>query len=203
MRPVLIVSAALLVFGACSGGDTSPPPVTPAQTAAPERPLATAASPTATPTANAATPVGLDKPPAAIARAGSASVAMGLGSYCWTSASSGLCVDTVGIMTGTTALGVSRGETVTIGGAFAQTDFTVSRARIRPVEGEPAYEGEDWLAWSPAAGDWPGEWSALELDAGDEGFRLTAELPSGRYLVSLSLGFPQGDANYGLILEIQ
>ncbi len=203
MRPVLIVTAALLVFGACSGGDTSPPRVVSARTATPERPLATAAPPTATPTANDAAPAGRDRPPAMIARSGAASVAMGLGSYCWTSASTGLCVDVGGIITGTAALRVGRGEAVTIGGELAQTEFAVGRARIRRVEGEPAYEGEDWLEWMPAARDWSGEWSALELDAVDEGLRLTAELPAGRYLVSLSLGFPQGDANYGLILEIQ
>lgn len=199
MRPALILTAVLMVFGACSGGETSPPPVTPAQTATPEQPLATAAPATATPTADAAR---LDKPPAATARAGAASVDMGLGSYCWTSASTGLCVDAVGIITGTAVLRVGRGEAVTIGGELAQTGFAVERARIRPVEGEPAYEGEDWLAWNPGR-DWPGEWSVLGLDAGDEGLRLTAELPAGRYLVGLSLGFPQGDASYGLILDVQ
>ena len=221
MRPALIVTAALLVFGACSGGETSPPPLAPAQTATPERPLATAAAatathtatpkrplttaapPTATPTANAAAPAALDKPPAAIARAGSASVAMGLGSYCWESGGLGLCADAVGIITGTTALEVGRGEAVTIAGELARTEFAVESARIRPVEGEPAYEGEDSLAWTPAAQNWPGEWSALDLDAGDEGLGLTAQLPAGRYLVNLSLRFPQGDASYGLVLDVR
>ncbi len=204
MRPTLIVTVALLVFGACSGGETSPPPLTPAQTAAPEQPLATAAPATATQTATATAPAGLDEPPAAIARAGSASVAMGLGSYCWSSGSVGRCADMVGPITGRAALQVGRGETVTIGGQLTQTEFIVERARIRSVEGEPAYEGEDWLAWTPAAHDWPGEWSVLELDAVDEGLRLTAELPAGRYLVVLSLSFlPHGSAGYGLILDVQ
>ena len=197
MRPTLIVTAALLVFGACFGGETSPPLLAPAQTATPEGSLAGAA-------------VGLDEPPAAIASAGSASASMGLGSYCWRSAgaSDGLCADAVGIITGATALRVDRGEAVTIGGQFVQTDFAVESARIRPVEGEPAYEGEDWLAWTPAAQgpaaqDWPSEWSVLELDAVDEGLRFTAELPAGRYLVSLFVTFPQGSAGYGLILDVQ
>ncbi len=204
MRPALIVTAALLVFGACSGGETSPPSPTPPQTATPERPLATVAPATATQTATATAPAGLDEPPAAIARAGSASVAMGLGSYCWTSGSVGRCVDMVGPITGTTALRVDRGEAVTIGGELAQTEFAVERARIRPVEGEPAYEGEDWQAWTPAAQDWPSEWGVLELDAVDEGLRFTAELPAGQYLVTISLSFlPHGSAGYGLILDVQ
>ena len=211
MRPALIVTATLLLFGACFGGETSPRRAAPAQIATPERPLATfaptratppaanAATPTATPTAGAAR---FDKPPAAIARAGAASVAMGLGSYCWTSGSAGLCVDAAGVIPGTAALRVGRGEAVAIGGELAQTEFAVGRARIRPVEGGPAYEGKDWLTWMPAARDWPGEWSALDLSTGDGGIRFTAG-PAGRYLVDLSLSFAQGDAHYGLILAVQ
>ncbi len=179
MRPALILTAALMVFGACSGGETSPPGATPTATVA-----------------------YLDRPPAAIARAGAASVAMGLGSFCWASASTGLCADAIGIITGGAALRVGRDEAVTIGREFAQTDFEVELASIRPVEDEPVYEGEDWVAWSPGR-DWPGEWSALEFTKGDEGLRLTAELSAGRYLVNLSLSFPQGSASYGLVLDVQ
>ncbi len=145
----------------------------------------------------------LGKPPAAIATTGSASVDMGLGSYCWTSGSRGLCSDWFGIRTGTVDLAVGRGEAVTIGGALAQTEFAVEEARIGPVEGEPADEGEDWLVWTSVSGDWPGEWSALEFHVVDEGIRLMTELPAGRYLVSLSLRFPQGSASYGLILDVR
>lgn len=100
-------------------------------------------------------------------------------------------------------LAESRGETVTIGGALAQTEFAVGEALIRPVEGESAERGDDWLMWTSASRAWPREWSALELDSVDEGIRLTAALPAGRYLVRLGPTFPQGDALYGLILDVR
>jgi hypothetical protein len=144
-----------------------------------------------------------DEPPAAIARSDAASVPLGLGSYCWTSGGMGLCADSPGIVTGTLDLDVDRGETVTIGGALARTEFAVVAARIRPVEGEPAERGDDFLIWTPTSGKWPGEWIELEFEAVDGGLRLVAELPVGRYLVSLALSFPQGDAGYGLILAVR
>jgi hypothetical protein len=144
-----------------------------------------------------------DEPPAAIARCGATSVPVGLGSYCWTSGGIGLCADSPGIVTGTVDLDVGRGETVTIGGALARTEFAVVAARIRPVEGEPAERGDDFLIWTPTSGKWPGEWIELEFEAVDGGLRLVAELPVGRYLVSLALSFPQGDAGYGLILAVR
>ncbi|HJM75397.1 MAG TPA: hypothetical protein QGI71_06000 [Dehalococcoidia bacterium] len=146
---------------------------------------------------------GGDQPPAATARSGATSVAVGLGSYCWTSGGAGLCADSPGIVTGTEDLEVSRGEAVTIGGAFAQTEFALEDARIRPIEGEAAEEAEEWRMWTPTMATWPSEWSALELEAVDGGLRLIADLPAGRYLVSLALSFPQGDAGYGLILDIR
>jgi hypothetical protein len=144
----------------------------------------------------------LDQPPAATASSGAGNVALGLGSYCWKSGDLGLCADSPGIVTGTVDLAVGRGETVTFGVALAQTEFAVGDARIRPIEGEAAARGEDWRMWTPTSAAWPGEWSTLELDSVDDGLRLTAPLPAGRYLVSLGLTFPQGDALYGLILDV-
>ena len=145
----------------------------------------------------------LDQPPAATASSEAGSVALGLGPYCWKSGDVGLCADSPGIVTGTVDLAVGRGETVTIGGALAQTEFAVGDALIRPIEGEAGARGDDWRMWTPTSAAWPGEWSALELEAVDGGLRLVIELPVGRYLVSLFLSFPQGDALYGLILDIR
>jgi hypothetical protein len=131
----------------------------------------------------------LDQPPAATASSEAGSVALGLGSYCWKSGDVGLCADSPGIVTGTVAL--------------AQTEFAVGDALIRPIEGEAGARGDDWRMWTPTSAAWPGEWSALELEAVDGGLRLVTELPVGRYLVSLFLSFPQGDALYGLILDIR
>ena len=148
-------------------------------------------------------PADFDEPPAAVARSGATSVAVGLGTYCWSSGSVGLCADSPGIVTGTVELEVGRGESVTIGGALAQTQFAVEDARIRPVEGEPAERGDDWLMWTPTPGAWPGEWSELEIEAVDGDLRFVANLPPGRYLVSLFVRFPQGNASYGLILAVR
>ncbi|MEE8337773.1 MAG: hypothetical protein V3R95_06910 [Dehalococcoidia bacterium] len=148
-------------------------------------------------------PADFDEPPEAVARSGSTSVPMGLGSYCWRSGDVGICADSPGIVTGTVELEVGRGESVTIGGAFAQMEFAVEGARIRPVEGEAAHGGDDWLMWTPASAEWPGEWRAFEIEVVDGGLRFVAQLPAGRHLVSLALRFPQGSAGYGLILAVR
>lgn len=196
MRLTLIMAAALLLFAACSGDE----PASPQGTLAP---TATADRPAATPAASATATTGSDEPPATVARSGAASAAMGLGSYCWSSGGTGLCADSFGIITGPVDLEVGRGETVTIGGPLAQTEFALADARIRPVEGEPAERRDDWLGWTPASDQWSGEWSELEIEAVDGGLRFVAELPPGRYLVSLFFRFPQGDASYGLILAVR
>ena len=148
-------------------------------------------------------PADFDEPPAAVARSGATSVAVGLGTYCWSSGSVGLCADSPGIVTGTVELEVGRGESVTIGGALAQTQFAVEVAQIWLIEGEAERESDRGLVWSPWLGEWPGESSELEVEAVDGGLRFVAELPPGRYLVSLSLRFPQGSASYGLILAVR
>ena len=148
-------------------------------------------------------PADFDEPPAAVARSGAASVVLGLGSYCWSSGGAGICVDSFAIVTGTADLEVGRGESVTIGGALAQTQFAVEVAQIWLIEGEAERESDRGLVWSPWLGEWPGESSELEVEAVDGGLRFVAELPPGRYLVSLSLRFPQGSASYGLILAVR
>ena len=142
----------------------------------------------------------LDQPPALTASAGAASLALGLGTYCWTPpAGPALCADAFGIITGSAALPASSGEAVTVSGAFSVSGASVVTGWAIPRPAEPLADGDDWLAWSPFDHD------PVTLEIVQSGDELTfdAALPPGRYVVALFLDFTQGDASYGLLLDVQ
>lgn len=141
------------------------------------------------------------EPPAGSASAGGASVALGLGSYCWTSpAGPGLCADSVGVVTAPGSLTVAAGGSVRLGGPLlaAAVDMSSATAWARPDA--PIASGGDWAAWAPWGGSSGAVGATLALDL--EGGALSAPAAPGRYLVSLSVSFPQGDALYGLLIEV-
>ena len=141
------------------------------------------------------------EPPAASASDGAATVALGLGSYCWTPpAGPGLCADAIGVITAPSSLRVATGDSLLLGGPLlaASVEAWSATAWVRDA---PVARGDDWLAWVPWSGstDPVGQPLALDLDAS----ALTAPARPGSYLVSLSVSFPQGDATYGLLLEVE
>jgi hypothetical protein len=222
---VALVPAALfaaLVVGCSSGEEPvvdAPPETTPVvgATEAPADPSSTPIpTPPRTPTPGAtqtpppgvalppvvATVVGgLPSPPVASASAGGSNVALGLGSYCWTPPGGpGLCADAVGIITGTSSLTVAPGGSLALGGPLLGAAVETSSATAWPRPAAPVATGDDWAAWSPRSGSAsPGNQTlALDLDAG----ALAAPVLPGSYVVLVAVSFPQGDASYGLLVDV-
>lgn len=148
-------------------------------------------------------PSDLTGPPDAIARTGDLEGALGRGSYCWTetapgaTGSAGICADSIGIITTAQVFVVEAGATIEV------TGF-----------GPFAPSGGTALAWAPTSdGDavdtdllaWPPEGDALTLSSeiGSGVVAFTADLEPGRYVVSLGLLFPEGDVQYGLVLDVE
>ena len=142
----------------------------------------------------------LDRPPALTASAGAQSAALRLGTNCWTSPGGpGLCADAFGIITGRVALPAGAGGVVVVSGdlSVAGASVVTGWAISRPAE--PLADGDDWLAWSPAGDDRV----TLEIALSGDALTFDADLPPGRYVVALFLDFPQGDASYGLLLDVE
>ena len=141
------------------------------------------------------------EPPAASASADGSNVALGRGSYCWTPPSGpGLCADAVGIITRPSSLTVAPGGSLALGGPLLGAVVETSSATAWPRPAAPIATGDDWVAWSPWNGSAsPGSQTlALDLDAG----ALAAPALPGSYIVLLAVSFPQGDASYGLLLDV-
>ena len=82
---------------------------------------------------------------------------------------------------------------LSVAGASVVTGWAISRPA------EPLADGDDWLAWSPAGDDRV----TLEIALSGDALTFDADLPPGRYVVALFLDFPQGDASYGLLLDVE
>ena len=135
-------------------------------------------------------------PPPATGHAGTATVPLGLGSFCWTDpgAEVGLCADTIGIITDPTALTAPVGSLVTVAYPSGITEVFV---RASPLPGEPIQDDGATLAWAPQD---EGQELSVHLRPGAFGF--FADLAAGQYLVTIFLFVPEGDVSYGLILDV-
>jgi len=207
---ITLGAAGALLLGACTeseeAADSDP---TPTETAtATVTPISTEivtveTSPTADPNAPTTT-----EPPGVEASSGDASVPAGLGSYCWTPAAGsgqpGICADAIGIITAAEALPVAAGADVTLetseeGGLERSTGVSVQVWPFDPSATEPASGGDWGLAWQPP------EIPALASDVTMAGDSISFAVPEepGNYLVSVFVTFPNGDAMYGLQLEVE
>ena len=139
-------------------------------------------------------------PPPVLAAGGDSEVALGLGSYCWTAGSGqpGLCADTIGIITNAVPLVVTRGETVELTTSLDLAGATQLGVRVQPPGGAPIASGAGWLAWTPSTTSAP-----LDVRVGPPGATFVADLAPGRYVVALFVAVAQGDAGYGLLLEVE
>ena len=138
-------------------------------------------------------------PPPVLASDGDSEVALGLGSYCWTAGSGqpGLCADTFGIITNAVPLVVTRGETVELTTSLDLPGATQLEARLQAAGGAPSGSGADWLAWEPSTTS-----ASLDVRVGPPGATFVADLAPGRYVITLFVAVAQGDAAYGLLLEV-
>ena len=144
-------------------------------------------------------PPPLDRPPPLVAAADGNSRALGLYSSCWSAAEGpALCVDAIGIVTVNAALLLARGERLTITGTVGLAGAESVLAAVRPVVGDPIEELRNGLlAWRLP----PGTPLAVDLDA--DSIRFDVDLEPGRYVLTFFMRFPQGDASYGLLLEVE
>jgi hypothetical protein len=137
-------------------------------------------------------------PPPVLASLGGPGVQLGLGSYCWTEASGpGLCADAVGIITNVAPFPVTRGATIEFTTSLDLAGATGLQVRAQQADGQPIASGPDWLAWQA---DGPG--TVLAVTPTPTGANLEVDLDPGRYVVALFVAVPQGDAAYGLYIDV-
>jgi hypothetical protein len=194
--------ATALLFAACADEDTvstsTPDVTTPATTAA--GPL----TEIATVTGGGTDPSEIKGPPALTASGGGVEGPLGVGTYCWSetapgaSGPAGVCADAIGIITTPQVFAVSAGTTFEVTG-FGASQPTSGTALVWPNSIASQAVGAFARAWTPE-GD-----SVATLDVGVEGDAVSfvADLEPGAYVVGLSLQFPDGDVQYGLVIEVQ
>jgi hypothetical protein len=141
------------------------------------------------------------EPPDAAAAAGSVSVPMGTGTYCWTQPGvPGLCRDMQGPITGVRELQVQRGATVVVNTQFPGANIktaVVSAYAVGTTQGKSEGPGE--LSWNfPPVNGQP-----LTSTTTARGLEFTAALNAGRYVVSVFLQVPEGDVVYGVVLDVR
>ena len=213
---LLATLAALALFAAaCSSGDdrdgatptpTEDPTATPTATPSDD---GTAADPAATPAvitdddsddADAggdSDPPSYASPPPVSASVDGSTVALGLGSYCWTQPGGpGLCADSIGWITQVEPFEVAQGDAITLA-----SDLDLANASSLQVQvfaaGTAVGSGSDWTAWHPE-----GETIQLDFVRGPQGLLLRTDLDPRRYVIGVFVRVPQGDAAYGLLLEV-
>lgn len=124
---------------------------------------------------------------------------LGTNCWLWQGGPDKLCADAFGIMTARDALRVASGEAVTITGVAVLGEFDVTwMVQLRAET--PVSEGASWYAWRPTEG--VGD-ANLQISLRDGVLRFDADLAPERYIVSIFIVAPQGDAMYGLLLDIE
>ena len=148
-----------------------------------------------------ADPGGLDdhrRPPTLVAGTASVAKRAGLGTYCWGGDEVGICADSLGIISGVGTLPIAGDESVTLSGDLAGVVIESATARAWPLSKvEMIEQGNDFNAWSPL-----GTALAIPVVVAKKGLVLTPGLPQGDYLVSVRVLADRGDAQYGIMLEV-
>ncbi len=137
-------------------------------------------------------------PPTLVAGTDTVATRAGLGTYCWSGDEAGICADSIGIISGVGTLPIASGESVTLSGDLTGVVIETVTARAwRLSEVELIEQGNDFVAWSPQ-----GTALAIPVVIDDKGLVLTPGLPQGDYLVSVRVLADRGDAQYGILLEV-
>lgn len=144
-----------------------------------------------------------EQPPRGVLVAESASVPLGLGSYCWSPPSDSgrpaLCADALGIITGIEDLPTRAGATLSVTGALATLPMIMRDVSLWIAPEAPAAEGDDFRAWEAVS-------PARAVTAADHTLSLPSNLEKGRYLlmVRYAAGADGGsEATYGAVLVIE
>jgi hypothetical protein len=175
---------------------------------------ATSREPTATPaigdtaTAPASTPPpstgpGRGSPPAgpphgAIEISGE-TFPLGLGTYCWTTARGGQCVDAVGVITAFPHAEAAPGDAVALTGPLSDLDLRIDLVRFSLAPPEPFTEQDGWQAWQPARE------TSSDLRAVARAVTLPDDLEPGRYVIEFHVARADvlgHSATYGAIIEV-
>jgi hypothetical protein len=142
------------------------------------------------------------RPPESTLSYGRETVVGALGTYCWTSASVGRCVDSVGVAVRDEALTVPAGSTLTFvyGGdrldSLGVTAYRVGRGNhLEKIGG-----GGVLVLDSRGSGR---GMIQLTTSRSGNGARITAELPAGEYVLDAFVTVPQGDASYGFRVSVE
>ena len=143
-------------------------------------------------------------PPELFAEVGGVAAPFGLGTYCWTVAQTGeftqsVCADSQFGVTGSAALVIPSSALVQI--AYPRTAPLIYSAGVGTdrVTGPAAFIDAD------SAIGWPtcNRRRQQEVELHADGLTVPLDLPTGRYLLSLSLFVQGGDAFYALIVDVR
>lgn len=137
-------------------------------------------------------------PPSATAGHNGATVAMGIGSYCWSAPGApGICRDMASPVTGTQALAVTPSGKVDVVMSIVPSTVTEVAANSYAATGTPQALNNE-LTWNIA----PTGGQALTASTSG-GISFTAPATPGRYVVTLFLRAGGNDVSYGILLEVR
>jgi hypothetical protein len=142
------------------------------------------------------------RPPDSTLSYGGETVVGALGTYCWTSASVGRCVDTVGVAVRDDAITAPAGSTLMFlyGGnrldSLGVTAYRVGRGNHLERSGSGGVLVLD------SSGSGRGMIQLPTRRSGNRA-RVTAELPAGEYVLDAFVTVPQGDVSYGFRVEVE
>jgi len=196
---IAVGAATVLLFAACSDGEGDSTPTPEAATATASVPL----TEIATVTGGGTDPSELKGPPPLMASGAGVEGPIGVGTYCWSekspgaSGGAGICADAIGIITTPQIFAVPAGTTFEVTG-FDEFQPTSGTALAWPGSIPSQSVGAFAQAWMPE-----GDSQSLDVSVGGEAVSFVADLEPGRYVVALGLLFPEGDVQYGLVIEVR
>jgi hypothetical protein len=126
-----------------------------------------------------------------------------VGTYCWTETApgatggAGICADAIGVITTPQIFSVPADTTFEVTG-FGESEPTSGTALVWPDSIPSQSVGAFAQAWMPE-----GDPQTLDVTVDGDSVSFVADLDAGRYVVALGLLFPEGDVQYGLVVEVQ
>lgn len=147
--------------------------------------------------------MGLPEPPGSTLSYGGKTVEAGLGSYCWTSGSGGVCTDSIGIPVSKETLTVPVGSTMTFDYEGEELDsLSVSAEQIGQGDRVERAGGSSFLLPGGRDGGYEKPVKLRTSRSGNRA-RIVADLPAGDYAVVALAKMPQGDAYYGFRVVVE
>jgi hypothetical protein len=158
-----------------------------------------AITPTEVPPTPTALPTDGSPPPASLEIDGATQTA-GVGTYCWTSDTTGMCVDKIGLPTTKDPLTTTSPVNARLALPLPEAPTQLQLSVFPATEGNEVKVnggGEDFLYWMPAEG----LNRELALQSSQE---ITLELDHGLYVFYVfAVWEEKGDVSYGFLVEVQ